>query len=152
MYLYGMLPVDLIPAAYLPFRYDNPQINFSKLTYNDTLPDSYYKSAFRNSIIQPYITNHYNDEKKAIQEFKKDLKNYFKYYLNDILQNHESVYNRFNSDGLIIITCIFWMIVLIFLMKTLYYHFSDVYTYLVFGMIILLLIFAVLWKMLYTLQ
>lgn len=150
MYLYGMLPVDMIPAAYLPFRYDNPEINFSKLTYNDTLPDSYYKSAFRQAVIND--TKYKTGDQFDITKFKKYLKDYFEYYLNYRLQNHRSVPNSFNSDGLIIITCIFWMIVLIFLMKTLYYHFSDVYTYLVFGMIILLLIFAVLWKMFYTLQ
>lgn len=150
IYLYGMLPVDKIPAAYLPFRYDNPDINFNKLTYNDTLPDSYYQGAFLEIIITDakYKTNNEFD----ITKFKKELKNHFHFYLVDRLHNPLSIFNSFISKWLVFYTCIFWMILLIFLMKALYYHFRGVYTYVVFGMIIALLVFAVLWKMFYTLQ
>lgn len=154
IYLYGMLPVDKIPAAYLPFRYDNPDINFNKLTYNDTLPDNYYTNVFRvnDKILKSKTDAYPNDNARAVQEFKKELKTHFSFYLVDRLHNPLSIFNSFISKWLVFYTCIFWMIILIFLMKMLYYHFSSVYTYVIFGMIIALLVFAVLWKMFYTLQ
>lgn len=142
IYVYGVLPVDMIPAAYLPFRYDNPDINFNRLTYNDTLPDSYYKSVFKLSDLNT----------KDIGVVKNDLKKLFRNILSNRLNNPQSIYNSFNINMMIVIACLFWFVILIFLMKVLYYSHNTIYTYLIFVFIVVLLLFAVVWKMIYTLQ
>jgi hypothetical protein len=129
IYIYGILPADLIPAAYLQFRYDNLEENFNRLTDNNTLPDSYYSSVFEK----------YEDKEKIKEEFKKKLEG-----LNDFKNVDLTVFTGF--------TCILWFCILLFLMKMIYHYYKNIYTYIIVILIIMLLAFAIIWKIMYTLQ
>lgn len=129
IYIYGILPADLIPTAYLQFRYDNPDENFNRLTDNNTLPESYYSKVFQN----------YKNKEEIKEEFKKKFEGLNKFKNVDL-----TVFIAFTS--------ILWFCILLFLMKMIYHYYKHIYTYIIVILIILLLAFAIIWKIMYTLQ
>jgi len=139
IYIYGMLPIELMPAAYIPFRFDNMDFNFNILTENKVLED--YLASFKGEI------NSHN-----LIEFKQNLKKILENCLTNRIYNPLSIFNSFNINIMIIFTAILWSITIIVIMKFLHYYYNDIYSYILFVFMILLLIFGVVWKMFYTLQ
>ncbi len=143
-YIYGMLPVELIPAAYIPFRYDDIESNFYRLSKNNKIQAKYYKEIFEN------VSDDTLDEKNGD---KDKIKNELRKYLKDNLNNPRSSFYTVEIESIMLYEILaFWLILLLILMKIFYTYYSSIYSYVMFLFFIIILLFAILWKMFYTLQ
>jgi hypothetical protein len=141
-YLYGMLPIELIPAAYFPFRYDKIDENFYRLSKNDKIQLKHYNDVFEGDITEE------NFEGK-----KKDLKQELRHYLKDKLNNDRSAFYTVEIESIMLYEILaFWLILLVILMKIFYTYYSSVYSYILFLFFVIILLFAIFWKMFYTLR
>lgn len=140
VYIYGMLPVDMISAAYISFKYDNPDINFNLLSSDNTLPNSYY------------ISNLLDCNEENVESKKSEMKNALRDCIVNKINNPLSIYNSFNINMMMVFISLFWFILFILLMKVLHLYYRNIYSFIIFIFISFLLLFGIVWKMLYTLQ
>lgn len=140
VYIYGMLPIDLMPAAYIPFRYNNLDLNFNILTNGNSISNDNYIHVFNG------VTT------ENVEESKTKLKEILRNCLANKLNNSLSIFNSFNINAMIVITIILWSIIFVVFMKFFHYYYSNIYSYILFIFVILLLLFGIMWKIFYTLQ
>jgi hypothetical protein len=141
-YIYGMLPVELIPAAYIPFRYDDIGANFYRLSKNDKIKIQYYNDVFKDGVTEATLV-----------ETKKHLKDELKIFLKNKLNNKLSTFYTVEiEDFMLYGIFMFWIIILLIIMKVFYTYFSTMYSYILFMLFIIVLLFAIFWKMFYTLR
>jgi hypothetical protein len=139
VYLYGILPEKLIPAAYIPFYRDKDNINktFDILTLKDKFPNSYY-----NTVYDSVYNNEINKDilKTALEEiFNK-------------LDSPDNYYNYSMTSRMIIICSFFWVLIILLFLRIIHYYYHNIYNYILITIIILLLLIAIISKIFYTLQ
>jgi hypothetical protein len=141
-YTYGMLPVELIPAAYIPFRYDDIDANFYRLSKNDKIKLNHYNDVFEGDVTEA-----------TLAETKKAMKDKLKIFLKNKLNNKLSTFYTVEiEDFMLYGIFMFWIIILLIIMKVFYTYFSTMYSYILFMLFIIVLLFAIFWKMFYTLR
>jgi hypothetical protein len=147
-YIYGLIPEFLIPAAYIPFNQNDTKENFFRLSFQDKLLDDYYVKLFSDI---PKSDTSTPPKAEEIETFKNTLRNYLKDRL-DTLKSEKKVYNAFSIKKLVIFSAIFWFLIITFILKSIHYYYHTSYNYIIFVAAILILLLAVVWKMIYTLQ
>ena len=141
-YIYGMLPVELIPAAYIPFRYDDIEANFYRLSKNDKIKDQSYKTTFEKA-----------SSEDGLKTIKTNLKEELKVFLKHKLSGSGNTFYTVEIESIMLYEILlFWLILLIIIMKILYTYYSSVYSYIIFSLFAIVLLIAIFWKMFYTLQ
>jgi hypothetical protein len=141
-YIYGMLPVELMPAAYIPFRYDKIDENFYRLSKNNKIQLKHYNDVFEGGITE---TNFKDKQKELINELRD--------YLKKELNNPRSTFYTVEIESIMLYEILaFWLILLLILMKIFYTYYSSVYSYILFLFFVIILLFAIFWKMFYTLR
>lgn len=141
IYLFGLLPCDLFPGAYIPLNYKNHDYNFSRLTKDDTFNPEKYKKI-------------YVGYDKEELEFNEDTKKEIKQYLKKILTKIDSDKTLYYYDYSLFTISLFilWSFVILNLMYVIFYYNTEIFNYVLAGLIILSLIIAIIWKMIYTIQ
>lgn len=144
IYLFGMLPCDLLPGAYIPLNYKNHDYNFSRLTKDDKFPIDKYSKIYRG----------YDDTQEKHKTFTEDTKKEIKQYLKKILTRIDSDKTLYHYDYSLFTISLFilWSFVILNLMYVIYYYNSEIFNYVLAGLMIFSLIFAIIWKMIYTIQ
>lgn len=137
IYLFGLLPCDLLPGAYIPLNYKNHDYNFSRLTKDDKFTENDYSLIY-------YGHNTFPESTK--KEIKQNLKK--------ILTRIDSDKTLYYYDYSLFTMSLFllWSFVILNLMYVIYYYNSEIFNYVLAGLIILSLIIAIIWKMIYTIQ
>jgi hypothetical protein len=108
-YIYGMLPVELIPAAYLPFRYDDIEANFYRLSKNDKIKDQSYKTTFEKA-----------SSEEDLEAIKTNLKEELKVFLKHKLSGSGNTFYTVEIESIMLYEILlFWLILLIIIMKIL---------------------------------
>ena len=142
---FGIIPLELMPASYIPFNYKNYDINLDRLKKGDIFFEDDYKKVFLDYYQKPDSPN-----EKYITE--TDLKNYLIFCLKEKLNNPKSIFNAYSVTTMIIILLILWFFVIIMLLYILFYYYRDIYTYILLFTTIILVLFAIIWKMIYILN
>jgi hypothetical protein len=135
LYLFGLLPCDLIPAAYIPFNYKNFTRNFNRISKNDLFRLEHYKKVYGDGFELPQK----DAIKKKFNEILKDFDNPHTLY------NFEFLYFTMNI-------IILWIFVVVLFMYIFCYYYNNVFNYIMAGIIFALLTFSIVWKMIYTMQ
>lgn len=146
IYLFGLLPCDLLPGAYIPLNYKNHDYNFSRLTKDDKFTENDYSL-----IYYGYSSSSDDPSKKpftreSIKQIKRNLKN--------ILTKIDSDKTLYYYDYSLFTISLFilWSFVILNLMYVIFYYNSEIFNYALAGIMILSLIIAIIWKMIYTIQ
>jgi len=145
IYLFGMLPCDLLPGAYIPLNYKNHDYNFSRLTKDDKFPVDKYSKIYRG----------YDDTQEKHKTFTENTKKeIIKKNLKTILTRIDSDKTLYHYDYSLFTISLFllWSFVILNLMYVIYYYNSEIFNYVLAGLMIFSLIFAIIWKMIYTIQ
>jgi len=147
--MFGILPLELLPASYIPFNYKKYEMNLDRLSKGDLFTEDDYKRVF---IDLDYSKEVKEDEvgKKFITE--TELKNYLEYCLKERLNNPKSIFNAYNINNMAIVAIIFWIIVIINGFNVIFYYYRDIYSYILLFITILLVLIAIIWKMIYILN
>ena len=144
--IFGILPLELMPASYIPFNYKKFDMNLDRLTKGDSFTDDDYKKIFVD----------YNPTLKKIDETKyidgDDLKNYLTYCLDKKLSNPKAIFNAYNTYRMTTSVCVLWFFIIILMLFVLYYYYRDVYSYILVGITILVVLIAIISKMIYILN
>ena len=135
-YFFGIFPCEYIPSAYIPFNYKKFSHNFNRISKNDNFTNEQYKKIFGN------FKN--NDEDKII--IREKIKN--------ILRDFENKKSLYNVDilPLAINLIIIWTFTIIIGMYIIFYYYSEIFNYILAGILILALAIAIILKMIYTIQ
>ena len=147
--MFGILPLELLPASYIPFNYKNYEMNLDRLSKGDLFTEDDYKRVF--------IDLDYSKEVKDNEVGKKfitetELKNYLEYCLKERLNNPKSIFNAYNINNMAIVAIIFWIIVIINGFNVVFYYYRDIYSYILLFTTILIILIAIIWKMIYILN
>ena len=143
--IFGIIPLELIPASYIPFNYKNYEMNLDRLKKGEIFFEDDYKKIFVDFNKQPdpldttYISERY-------------LKEYLEFCLKDKLNNPKSIFNAYSTYTMTIIVCILWFFILIPMLYVLFYYYRDIYSYILLFTTILLVLIAIVWKMIYILN
>lgn len=143
--IFGIIPLELIPASYIPFNYKNYDMNLDRLKKGEIFSENDYKRVFIEYNEHPDPT-----DIKHISE--KNLKKYLNYCLQDKLNNPISIFNAYTINTMKIILCIYWFFILIMLLYVLFYYYREVYSYILLFTTIILVVIAIIWKMIYILN
>jgi hypothetical protein len=135
LYFFGLLPCDLMPAAYIPFNYKNLIQNLNRISKNDLFKLDHYKKIYGND----FQLHQKDDIKKRLNEIIKDF------------DSPHTLYN-FNFTYFTINIIILWVFVVVLFMYIFCYYYNNIFNYIIAGIVFLLLIFSILWKMIYTIQ
>jgi len=137
---FGIIPLELIPASYIPFNYKNYEMNLDRLSKGEIFFEDDYKKIFidYNKQPDPNNTNYINE---------KSLKEYLAICLRDRLGNPKSVYNAFSINIMALFVGILWIFIIVMMLYILFYYYRDIYSYILLGITILLVLIAVIWKM-----
>jgi hypothetical protein len=143
--IFGIIPLELLPASYIPFNYKNYEINLDRLSKGDLFSDDDYKRIFfdYNQLPNPSNTIYISD---------KDLKKYLEFCLKEKLNNPKSIFNSYNVNTITVLVCILWFIIIIQIFNILYYYYRDIYSYILLFITILTILIAIIWKMIYILN
>jgi len=143
--IFGIIPLELLPASYIPFNYKNYEINLDRLSKGDLFSDDDYKRIFfdYNQLPNPSNTIYISD---------KDLKKYLEFCLKEKLNNPKSIFNSYNVNTISVLVCILWFIIIIQIFNILYYYYRDIYSYILLFITILTILIAIIWKMIYILN
>lgn len=147
---FGILPLELLPASYIPFNYKNFDMNLDRLTRGEIFYEDDYKKIFvdydsvKKETTKDTIPNNYiNDD---------DLKKYLIYCLKDRLSDPKAVFNRYDIRRMAGNVCFLWFFIIIMMLFVVYYYYRDIYSYILLGITILLVFVAIIWKMIYILN
>ena len=147
--IFGIIPLELLPASYIPFNYKNYEMNLERLSKGDIFTETDYQRIF-------FDYNKYPDpdpdpnNKNYISE--KDLKNYLEYCLKNKLNNPKSIFNAYNTNTIAILVCILWFFIIVLAFNILFYYYRDIYSYILLFTTILIILIAIIWKMIYILN
>ena len=144
--IFGIIPLELIPASYLPFNYKNYDMNLDRLKNGNKFFEDDYKEVFfdydkTQAVLE---TTNYIDE--------NDLKEYLMLCLKDKLNNPKSIFNAYSINTMAIILIILWFFIISMLLYILFYYYRDIYTYILLFITVILVLFAIIWKMIYILN
>jgi hypothetical protein len=145
---FGILPLELMPASYIPFNYKNFDMNLDRLTKGESFTDDDYKKIFVD--YDPTNKKITGNETKYIDG--DDLKNYLKYCLDKKLSNPKAIFNAYNTYRMTASVCVVWFFIIIMLLFVLYFYYRDVYSYILLGITILVVLIAIISKMIYILN
>ena len=134
LYIFGILPCELIPSAYIPLNYKNNSKNLYRLSKNDKFTIDKYKEIFEDDF-------NINDKKNIKDNLKKMLIEF---------ESH-GIYN-FNYLPLTINIIILWTIIIFMIMYISIYYYAQFFNYVLTIIVSILLVFSIIWKMIYTLQ
>jgi hypothetical protein len=142
---FGIIPLELIPASYIPFNYKNYEMNLDRLSKGEIFFEDDYKKIFvdYNKQPDPNKTNYINE---------KSLKEYLGICLRDRLGNPKSIYNAFSIYILTVFVCILWIFIIVMMLYIVFYYYRDIYSYILLGITILLVLIAIIWKMYHILN
>ena len=126
LYIFGLFPCKYIPSAYIPLNRKKLLENTKRL---DVKPDI-IKSIFQNEV-----------------QFNKQFQNKIKQFM-----NKNTIYNNLNLSVFGIILIIYWSLVLLFLNYLMLYYFRSSFNNILAGILLILLLFSIIWKMIYTVQ
>ena len=142
---FGIIPLELIPASYIPFNYKNFEMNLDRLSKGDIFYEDDYKKIFidYNKLPDPNNKDFLNE---------KDIKGYLEICLKDKLSNPKLTFNAFSIITMTIIVCIIWFLIIIMMLYILFYYYRDIYSYILLGITIILVLIAIIWKMIYILN
>ena len=143
--IFGIIPLDLIPASYIPFNYKNYDMNLDRLKKGEIFFEDDYKRVFID------YNKHPNPGDK-IYISEKDLKEYLEFCLKDKLNNPKSIFNAYSIFTMTIIVCILWFFIIIMMLYVLFYYYRDIYSYILLFTVIFLVLIAIIWKMIYILN
>lgn len=143
---FGILPLELLPASYIPFNYKKFDMNLDRLTNGDTFTEEEYKKIFvdYNSVKKKIDTTKYID--------KEDLKKYLTYCLEKKLSNPKAIFNAYNTYRMTASVCVLWFFIIIMMLFVLYYYYRDAYSYILLGITIIVVLIAIISKMIYILN
>ena len=127
LYIFGLFPCKYIPSAYIPLNRKKLLENTKRLV--DVKPDI-IKNIFRNEV-----------------QFNKQFQNKIKQFM-----NKNTIYNNLNLSVFGIILIIYWSLVLLFLNYLMLYYFRSSFNNILAGILLILLLFSIIWKMIYTVQ
>jgi hypothetical protein len=142
---FGIIPLELLPASYVPFNYKNYEMNLDRLSKGDLFSEDDYKQIFLDYNKHPDPSN-----KNLISE--KELKEYLEYCLKEKLNNPKSIFNAYSVNTITVLVCIFWFIIIIQLFNILFYYYRDIYSYILLFITMLTILIAIIWKMIYILN
>ena len=142
---FGIIPLELLPASYIPFNYKNYEMNLDRLSKGDLFSEDDYKRIFfdYNKHPDPLNTNY-------ISEI--ELKEYLEYCLKEKLNNPKSIFNAYSVNTITILVCILWFIIIIQVFNILFYYYRDIYSYILLFITMLTILIAIIWKMIYILN
>ena len=143
---FGIIPLELIPAAYIPFNYKNYEMNLDRLTKGDIFYEDDYKKIFidYHKYPDPGNTKYFNE--------KVGLKGYLESCLKDKLNSPKAIYNAFSVIPMTVIVFLIWLTVIVMMLYILFYYDRNVYSYILVFIIVLLVLIAIVWKMIYILN
>ncbi len=127
-----MLPIKNLPMCYFPFFYDNSEMSIEKMKKIVSLVENKTRSG-DSSMGSTYTIN--TEE------------------LFSLLSTLEEPYQPFNNNNIFhikIAIIIFWILVILGILKLCYYYFQDKYVYFMLLVIFLLLIVSTVWSLTIT--
>lgn len=145
---FGILPLELLPVSYIPFNYKKFDMNLDRLTKGESFTDDDYKKIFVD--YDPTLKKIKGNETKYIDG--DDLKNYLTYCLEKKLSDPKAIFNAYNTYRMTTSVCVFWFFIIILMLFVLYYYYRDVYSYILVGITILVVLIAIISKMIYILN
>jgi len=145
---FGILPLELMPASYIPFNYKKFDMNLDRLTNGGSFTDDDYKKIFVD--YNPTLKKITGNETKYIDG--DDLKKYLTYCLDKKLSNPKATFNAYNTYRMTAGVCVLWFIIIIMMLFVFYSYYRDVYSYILLGITILVVLIAIIWKMIYILN
>jgi hypothetical protein len=143
--IFGIIPLELVPASYIPFNYKNYEMNLDRLSNGDIFSEDDYKQIF-------FDYNKNPDPKNKDYISQDDLKNYLEYCLKKKLNNPKSIFNAYNTNTITILVCILWFFIIVQAFNILFYYYRDIYSYILLFITILVILIAIIWKMIYILN
>jgi len=143
--IFGIIPLELIPASYIPFNYKNYDMNLDRLKKGEIFLEDDYKRIFIDY-------NKYPDPKDTTHISETHLKEYLQKCLKDKLNNPKSIFNAFTINTMTIIVCILWFLIAVMLLYVVFYYYRDIYSYILLFTTIILVVIAIIWKMIYILN
>lgn len=143
--IFGIIPIELVPASYIPFNYKNYEMNLDRLSKGDVFTEDDYKRVLLDYKKLPDPSN-----KSYITD--KDLKGYLEYCLKDQLNNPKAIFNAYSINNMASLVIVLWALIIGMLINILFYYYRDTYSYILLFVTILLILVAVIWKMIYILN
>ena len=143
--IFGIIPIELVPASYIPFNYKNYEMNLDRLSKGDVFTEDDYKRVLLDYKKLPDPSN-----KSYITD--KDLKGYLEYCLKDQLNNPKAIFNAYSINNMASLVIVLWALIIGMLINILFYYYRDTYSYILLFVTILLILAAVIWKMIYILN
>ena len=143
--IFGIIPIELVPASYIPFNYKNYEMNLDRLSKGDVFTEDDYKRVLLDYKKLPDPSN-----RSYITD--KDLKGYLEYCLKDKLNNPKSIFNAYSINNMASLVIVLWALIIGMLINILFYYYRDTYSYILLFVTILLILVAVIWKMIYILN
>ena len=143
--IFGIIPIELMPASYIPFNYKNYEMNLDRLSKGDVFTEDDYKRVLLDYKKLPDPSN-----KSYITD--KDLKGYLEYCLKDQLNNPKAIFNAYSINNMASLVIVLWALIIGMLINILFYYYRDTYSYILLFVTILLILAAVIWKMIYILN
>ena len=147
---FGILPLELIPASYIPFNYKNFDMNLDRLSKGEIFYEDDYAKIFedydtvKKETTKTTIPNHYIND--------ADLKDYLTYCIKDKLSDPKACFNKYGIRRMTGSVCFLWFFIIIMMLFVLYYYFRDIYSYILLGITISVVFVAIIWKMIYILN
>jgi hypothetical protein len=127
LYIFGLFPCKYIPSAYIPLNRKKLLENTKRLEENKS---DIIKNIFRDEV-----------------QFNKHFQNKIKQFM-----NKNTIYNNLNLSVFGIILILYWSLVLLFLNYLMLYYFRSSFNNILAGILLILLLFSIIWKMIYTVQ
>ena len=143
--IFGIIPIELVPASYIPFNYKNYEMNLDRLSKGDVFTEDDYQRVLLDYKKLPDPSN-----RSYITD--KDLKGYLEYCLKDKLNNPKSIFNAYSINNMASLVIVLWALIIGMLINILFYYYRDTYSYILLFVTILLILVAVIWKMIYILN
>jgi hypothetical protein len=143
--IFGIIPIELVPASYIPFNYKNYEMNLDRLSKGDIFTENDYQRVLLDYKKLPDPSN-----KSYITD--KDLKGYLEYCLKDQLNNPKAIFNAYCINNMASLVIVLWVLIIGTLFNILFYYYRDIYSYILLFVAILLILVAVIWKMIYILN
>lgn len=143
--IFGIIPIELVPASYIPFNYKNYEMNLDRLSKGDVFTEDDYQRVLLDYKKLPDPSN-----RSYITD--KDLKGYLEYCLKDQLNNPKAIFNAYSINNMASLVIVLWALIIGMLINILFYYYRDTYSYILLFVTILLILVAVIWKMIYILN
>ena len=137
------IPIINLPCVYFPFYYDTAETSINNI--NKLVPmledENNFKEKESCSTAKDTLRN------KNIKIDKENLIN----AISNIMEKKKP-YNNKNISYITAFVFIFWSIIILSLLKILYVKFTGIYTYIIIGLVISLLLFCSIWALVITSQ